>query len=150
MRDDAKYTMRYKQVLPSRTDELFRIRNVVEREALAFGFDEETAYRLALAVDEACTNIIKHAYMGNAAHSFELEIDTSGDQFVVLLTDWGKHFQPGQRPQLNMRQYFEQMRSGGLGLHIIQLVMDQVDYDIPSGEANRLRMVKFLNSAGRS
>ena len=147
MQGDMAYDLRCKQVIPSRTEELLGIREIVENEALRFGFDPDTAFRLALAVDEACTNIIKHSYANNPGQTFVIEIATTGDRFIIDLTDHGKHFDPGNMPKINMTHYLEQMRRGGLGVHIIQLVMDDVDYGVTSNHANRLRMVKYLKAA---
>ena len=147
MQSNAHYTMRVKQNISSRTDELHRIREIVENEALQFGFDTETAFRLSLAVDEACTNIIRHSYEGNPSRSFELEIATSENEFVIVLTDHGKGFSPEKLPRLDMKRYFERMCRGGLGIHIMKLVMDDVDYDVMPNHTNQLRMTKYLNSA---
>jgi len=99
---------------------------------------------MALAVDEACTNIIKHSYAGNPAQMFDLEIATLDDRFIVVLTDSGKSFDPNNLPKLDMKRYFEQCARGGLGVHIIRLVMDDVAYDVTTNHANQLRMVKYL------
>jgi serine/threonine-protein kinase RsbW len=144
MHDNAEYTLRIQQIVPSRTDQLHRIREVVEAEAQKFGFDEETAYRLALAVDEACTNIIKHSYRGDPSQTFDLEIATIENRFLIILTDHGQGFTPDKSRKYDMKRYFERMRRGGLGLHIIKLVMDDVDYDVTTKNSNRLRMVKYL------
>lgn len=142
MQRDTHYIVRYKEGVPTRTEELHRIRQVVEREAMRFGFDRETAFRLALAVDEACTNIIKHSYAGNPGQTFEIEIATADDHFIVILTDHGKSFDPGNLPQLDMKRYFERCVRGGLGVHIIRLVMDDVMYNVTNNHSNQLRMVK--------
>jgi serine/threonine-protein kinase RsbW len=118
------------------------VRQDVEREAVAFGFDQETAFRIALAVDEACTNIIKHAYGGSADDSFDLEIYTGDSSFQVVLTDHGKRFSAASLPRLDMKRYFERMCRGGLGIHIMRLVMDDVKYDVSSNQCNRLCLVK--------
>lgn len=140
---NTPFTVRVHQRVASRTEELHRVRQIVEREAMEFGFDQETAFRLALAVDEACTNIIKHAYEGNPARSFDLEIVTADDQFRIVLTDEGKGFSPTKLPRLDMKRYFERMCRGGLGVHIIKLVMDDVDYDMAANKYNRLSMTKY-------
>jgi len=144
---NADYISRFRQIVPTRTEELHNIRQVVENEALQFGFDPQTAFHLALAVDEACTNIIKHSYEGNPAETFDVEIATYADRFMVILTDRGKAFNPKNAQKLDMKRYFEQMRRGGLGVHIIHLVMDDVDYATTSSQVNQLRMVKHLNTA---
>jgi serine/threonine-protein kinase RsbW len=145
---NTPFTVRVRQRVPSRTDELHRVRQIVENEAMAFGFDQETAFRLALAVDEACTNIIKHAYEGNPARSFDLEIVTADNTFRIVLTDEGKGFSPSKLPSLDMKRYFERMCRGGLGVHIIKLVMDDVDYAVAQNKYNRLSMTKYRQRAG--
>lgn len=150
MGTNANYTLRFKGAVPSRTEELQRIRSIVESEALGFGFDAETSYRLAMATDEACANIIQHAYDGNPARTFEVEIGTEGDRFVIVLTDSGKEFNLERHAPVDMAYYLKQMRRGGLGIHIIKLVMDDVAYDVAGNCANRLRMVKYLRPASGS
>lgn len=144
MQSQAHYNVRFQSGFQTRTEELHRIREVVEGEAILFGFDRETAFQMALAVDEACTNIIKHSYAGNPGQVFDLEIATLGDRFIVVLTDRGKSFDPNNLPKLDMKRYFEQCIRGGLGVHIIRLVMDDVAYNVTTNHANQLRMVKYL------
>lgn len=146
MKREKQYSTRFKEGIPTRTEELHRIRQVVEEEAVRFGFDRETAFRIALAVDEACTNIIKHSYSGNPGQTFEIEIATRGDNFLVVLTDHGKSFDPGSLPELDMKRYFEQCLRGGLGVHIIRLVMDDVVYNVTTNHANQLCLVKHRMS----
>jgi serine/threonine-protein kinase RsbW len=145
---NTPFTVRVRQRVPSRTEELHRVRQIVEQEAMSFGFDQETAFRLALAVDEACTNIIKHAYEGNPGRAFDLEIATTENQFRIVLTDEGKGFSPSKLPRLDMKHYFERMCRGGLGVHIIKLVMDDVDYAVAQNKYNRLSMTKYRQAAG--
>lgn len=138
-------TIRYSRTAPARTEELRRIRSEVERQALDFGFDSDTAFRVALAVDEACANIIEHAYRGKPIGDFSIEIGTQADMFVITLTDSGENFQPGTLPRLDIRKRVREHRDGGLGLHIINLVMDIIDYGRTPERSNCLRMVKYLN-----
>lgn len=135
------YRVRFKEGIPTRTEELHRIREIVEREAAIFGFDRETSFRLALAVDEACTNVIRHSYGNNPAQSFDLEIATDDDRFIIVITDHGKSFDPAILPAIDMKRYLEQFKRGGLGVHLMRLVMDDVKY-AARGSANQLKMVK--------
>ena len=144
---NTPFSVRVRERFASRTEELHRVRQIVEREATEFGFDQDTAFRLALAVDEACTNIIKHAYEGNPSQSFDLEIGTGDNQFRIVLTDHGKGLSPSKLPRLDMKKYFERMCRGGLGVHIIKLVMDDVDYAVAADKHNILSMTKYLRAA---
>lgn len=150
MQQGSKHILRYSQTAPARTEELRHIREAVEREALNFGFDSETAFRLSLAVDEACANIIEHAYHDRSGGNFSIEIITQANMFVVTLTDSGKGFQPGPLPRLDVRKHVRAHHNGGLGLHIINLVMDAIDYAQTGEHTNMLRMVKYLNGSAQN
>ncbi len=145
MNNGPGHILRYSHTVPARTEELREVREAVEREAIRFGFDAETAFRIALAVDEACANIIEHAYRDAKESAFSVEIITDSDRFEVTLYDSGKHFQPGRLPRLDILQRARDHRQGGLGLHIINIVMDAVDYGITANRRNCLRLVKYLN-----
>lgn len=147
MQQGSNHILRYSHTSPARTEELRHIREAVEREALNFGFDSETAFRLSLAVDEACANIIEHAYHDRPGGKFSIEILTQANMFVVTVTDSGKSFQPNPLPRLDVRKHVRTRKSGGLGLHIINLVMDAIDYAETAEHQNRLRMVKYLNGS---
>lgn len=98
---------------------------------------------IKLATTEACTNVIKHAYKFDESMSFDLEIKTSEDVFVVEVFYDDPDFVPENIPVPNLKE----IKEGGLGVFIIRSIMDHVDYatDVPSGRI-RLQMVKLLNS----
>ncbi|HEV8538848.1 MAG TPA: ATP-binding protein, partial [Bacteroidota bacterium] len=65
-------------IIPSRTEKLLTVRNFVAEAAHAFGFDEESMNKISIAVDEACTNIIKHAYDFASNRQIEITIVMNG------------------------------------------------------------------------
>lgn len=97
---------------------------------------------IKLATTEACTNVIKHAYKFNEAMSFDLEIRTSLDVFVVEVFYEDPEFVPDKIPVPDLKE----IKEGGLGVFIIRSIMDHVDYqtDQQSGKV-KLLMVKILN-----
>ena len=103
MHSNTQYTLRCKQEVPSRTEELFGVRQTVENEALRFGFDADTAFRLALAVDEACTNIITHGYADMDPGSIILDLDMQPVKVTIALTDFGRVDGGGQARLLGWR-----------------------------------------------
>jgi anti-sigma regulatory factor (Ser/Thr protein kinase) len=105
------------------------IRERVRTSATEFGFDEETVPRLVLAVDEACTNIIRHAYQGKTDCKIEMDISHDASQWEVRLRDYGKKCDPSK---LKGRE-LEDVRPGGLGLFFIKQAFDEVLFD-PSTE----------------
>ncbi|MGH2628887.1 MAG: ATP-binding protein, partial [Anaerolineales bacterium] len=75
--------------LPSQTSFLGLIRDVTQKLAEGAGFDAATAGRLALAVDEAATNVIEHAYGGATDREVEVRYENRGREFRVDVVDNG-------------------------------------------------------------
>ncbi|HOK13971.1 MAG TPA: ATP-binding protein [Candidatus Kapabacteria bacterium] len=128
------------------SSELERIRKFVLNFAEKFGFDDITSNKIALAVDEVCTNLIKHSYKYDSSREICLQISTDDNQFSILILDDGASFNPSSDISLDMRDYLANFRRGGLGLHIINLVMDKIQY-IPRSEdfpKNKLILTKYL------
>ena len=66
------------------------------------------------------------------------------DSLKIQVIDTGKGFDPGQIEQKDVKKLIAERRSGGLGMRMMKLVMDEVEYNIKPGERNELRMVKRL------
>lgn len=135
---------------PAHLSELRDLRVNIEREALNFGFPESVAASIVLAVDEACANVIEHSYSSEealnsiSATTLLVEVITNGSRFVVRITDSGDPYL-GDRPgRLDLRQKVRSGSKGGLGLHIIHRVMDDVQYTAGTGPTNTLQLVKYL------
>ncbi len=127
--------------------ELQRIREYIVKNALSFGFDDSEANRISLAVDEACSNLIKYAYKLDNNRIIKLEVETNKKVFIIKIKDDGNPFNPLEVPPQDMKEYIEQLRKGGLGIHIIRSVMDDISY-YPSGKnqpENVLKLQKSLN-----
>ncbi len=117
---------------------LAAIRALVEQSCLLTGFAEEVTYRVKLAVDEACTNIIRHGYHHRSG-SITLEVALTDGSTTFTLRDRGKPFSPEGQSDLP-----RELKPGGLGMPLIQQVMDEVEYSRTREGENLLRMVKRL------
>ena len=104
-------------------------------------FPEETLADLKLALTEACSNSVRHAYDGGEGHvaiCFELR----DDRLIVEVADDGTGFEPGD---LNGNSGGEELSEGGLGIAIIRSIADEVEIaGGPGGRGSRLRFVKLL------
>lgn len=135
--------------LPSDPSLLCAVRGAVERLTESFGFSAPECRAVTRAVDEALTNIIRHAYSGRADRPIEMLFRSvhpqanakAGDGLEIMLCDRGPAI---KRDQLCMRA-LEEVRPGGLGLHFIQQSMDIVEYKRANG-TNRLRLVKYVRA----
>ena len=101
------------------------------------GWEKKTTEEILLAVDEALTNIIRHAYQGKPGKMVVI-VETSDDKVEVVLEDRGKKFDPTQVPPPELPRH----KPGGLGVHFIRTIMDQMIYDDQGLAGNRLRLIK--------
>ncbi len=119
--------------VPSRTEYLAAIRDVTRRMAEGAGFDAAQADQLALAVDEASTNVIEHAYRGAADRTIELRFDDRGGELRVEVADDGEAVDPREVPKVDLRRYASERRKGGLGMHLMGRIMDSVTFRREAG-----------------
>jgi len=118
------------------------VRGAVDRLASVAGFGEEDCHAIVLAVDEALTNIIRHAYEDRHDESIELSCRVLENGVEFVMRDHGR---PVDKAKVCARP-LELVKPGGLGTHIIRQVMDQVSYE-PLTDSNQLRLVKYLAKA---
>ena len=132
--------------LPSTPDALPQIRALVVATAEKLGFDEESIAKLEMAVGEACTNIIEHAYQTRPLRDqIEVVVETFADRMEVTLLDYSTvNFPVDAMPGVALDEYIETQRSRGLGLYIIRTFVDHIEHRFVYGQGNRLRMIKFL------
>jgi serine/threonine-protein kinase RsbW len=130
----------------STTDHLLEVREFVAQAARDFGFSEEETSKIALAVDEACTNIIKHAYQYKPDQKITIAIFRQRTSFEISIVDEGKKFDPESIRPLNLKDHLSHYRRGGLGVYLMKTLMDKVEYNTLSGKKNEVRLTKFLQS----
>ena len=99
------------------------------------------AYHVQLAVDEACANIFEHGYGGQPG-PVQLDADGSPDALTIWIRDWGHSFDPKRNSNPNPALPIEERAIGGLGIFLMQQVMDEVAYHFDVGSGNKLKLVK--------
>ena len=128
--------------VPARADRLKLIRDAVTDAAMLSGCGEETVRDLVLAVDEACQNVIRHAYSGNEAGDMVVDVRREDDEIVVLLRDFAA---PVDVTKVKPRD-IDDVKPGGLGTYLMQQCMDEVTFMPPPADGgNLLRMAKKIN-----
>jgi len=110
------------------------------------GLAENVAFAVKLAGEEACTNIINHAYLGAAPGPLSMRVSWDTMQVDVLIEDNAAFFPPENAPAPDLTANLETRRLGGLGWHLIQQVMDVVHHEQRANGGNRLRMIKILQT----
>jgi len=127
--------------IQSRTEKLHLVREFISEAARKYGFDEEAVGKIALAVDEACTNVIKHAYNYAPDRELQVNIQKSGTNLEVVITHDGKSFDPEAIKPPNMPDYLKHFRHGGLGMHLMRSLMDKVEYRAASNKKNEVHLL---------
>jgi sigma-B regulation protein RsbU (phosphoserine phosphatase) len=126
---------------PSRPAELKRIREAIAVVLESADCAEAVVRDCVLAIDEACQNIIRHAYGGDPDGEITLEIRRNGGDLIVLLRDFADTVDPQQIKPRDL----DQVRPGGLGTHLMREIMDAVEFAPASSDGgNLLKMVKNL------
>ena len=96
---------------------------------------------IKLAVTEACTNIIKHAFKYDQNRKFSLAIQVCDDFFLIHVTYTDTDFNPDAIPLPDLSN----IKEGGLGVFIIRNIMDNIHYATdPATGTVLLRMIKFI------
>lgn len=89
---------------------------------------EREAWHVQLAVDEAATNIIQHAYGDTVSGTLDLTWSIDGGVLTVVLIDHGQVFDPALVPLPDIHSAFEERQAGGLGIYLMNKLMDEVTY----------------------
>ena len=140
-----KIMQEYQLRIPSQSDNLELIRCFICKVAEKVGFSEEEVGKIELACDEACANVIKHAYNESYPEkSLDIAIKIGYRKFTVIVTDHGMGFDPKIIHSPDMKEYLATLKVGGLGIYLMRTLMDEVDYDIQPGVRNQVRMVKYF------
>lgn len=121
------------------------VRAAVERLATAEGFGETDARSLVWALDEALTNVIRHGYENQPNQPIELQIEPvhaadGREGLRIIVRDYGRQVDPSTIKGRDL----DDVRPGGLGVHVIRSVMDEVEYSQPRDGGMRLSMVKYV------
>ncbi len=113
------------------------------------GFDDKVIGSLKLATDEAVTNIIRHAYRDTPGRGFvTMRAIVKTTSLTIVLIDQGRTFDPRNAKAPDMKEYIKIGKKGGLGIFMLQKLMDEIDYQVTT-EGNELRLVKHRTARSK-
>ncbi len=133
----------HKKKFPGQFGSLVAISEYIIQAATQAGLDDSQVYEVQLAVDEAATNIIEHAYHDTDKGVIECSYEILPNGIKVILVDRGKPFDPADVPEPVFTTDIEEVKPRGLGIFIMRKVMDEVRFDISAGGKNTCTMVKY-------
>ncbi|MCG8635077.1 MAG: ATP-binding protein [Desulfobacterales bacterium] len=135
-----------KFTFPSHTSHLELIRLVSTRvAAYVTSFTEENLDDIGLAMDEACTNVMSHSYENGQNGGILVNFTLARDRITIDIIDEGEKGQSFNIEELSpvdKEEYLRNLSRGGLGVHLIKKIMDEVKYTVSPGVHNCLHMVK--------
>ncbi|MBS1809424.1 MAG: ATP-binding protein [Acidobacteria bacterium] len=133
--------------VPSSTENLALIREFVTTVGQQAGLTEAEIGKIELAVDEACANVIEHAYGHDESKEVIIRANIDDDSITFEIVDTGKGFDPNKIAQEELEKLIQDRKDGGLGMRLIKKLMDEVQYEIVPGQKNELRMIKRIRKA---
>lgn len=138
----ADFELRFR----ARPESLCVIRAAVRKATELAGFSEKDVNALSLAVEEALTNVIRHSYGGPCSEPIILQISRlpaaaeAPEKLEFRIRDFGRQVDPAAIRSRDL----DDIRPGGLGVHIIRSIMDEVEYSCPAGGGMLLRLAKAV------
>jgi serine/threonine-protein kinase RsbW len=129
--------------IPGEHRYLALVRSVIVALSEDAGFSDQDVDKIEMAVDEACTNVMDHAYRNaNPKPPVDVEIQVTHDSFVVDIKDRGRSFDLKSYVPPKFPDHWMSGRTRGVGLFLIQMFMDEARYERLPGNVNCLRLVK--------
>ena len=133
-------------VINSDIENIADTRHWAAQHAKTAGFDKDAVFAIELAVGEAVTNIIRHAYNNQPDHEIHLSLTIDDTRFGLRIIDFGHKFDPAGQPPPNL----DNPREGGYGIYLMRQVMDEVNYDttaLPQG--TQLDLIKYRTNPAK-
>jgi len=131
--------------IPTQSTNLKIIRDFITDIAVKAGFDKSASCDIALAVDEACTNVIKHAYRGGDDKEITVKVRYDSDKIVISISDTGKGFKSKPEDEAAIQKRLKKLQRGGLGIYLMKKAMDEVVFDRDAESMNSVKMTKYLD-----
>lgn len=139
----------YSLTVASDVANLETIADFVTQAAQKANLDERDVFAVQMAVDEACTNIIEHAY-ADAPGDIHLTCQVKPGECVVAIRDHGRPFDPESVPPPDLCCDLEERCVGGLGLYFMRKLMVEVRFSFDPEKGNQVVMIKRASCCDRA
>ncbi|MFA7077930.1 MAG: ATP-binding protein [Syntrophomonas sp.] len=123
--------------------EIERLAEIIEEYGKTHNISPKIIFGINLSLDELITNTINYGYKGDKEHRIGVQLTLTPEEIEVEISDDGLSFNPLDQPPPDINQSIEDRPIGGLGIHLVRKMMDQVKYQ-RQGDKNILTMKKRL------
>lgn len=142
MMETEKTELLFEIRFPAKPERLCLVRALVKRAAEVCGCDENLGEKLVIAVNEACMNVIQHAYKGHDRGDIIMQINNNASQILFRILDFAE---PVDLDRVESRDLTD-VRPGGLGVHFIREIMDDCRMGhLEQGKGNYIEMKKNID-----
>ena len=137
--------MQYKLSIGCNKSNLLKIRNFVSEALEGVQLKEVESYKIVLAVDEVCANMIIHSNQCNPTKKIDIQIDLRPtEKIVFIIKDKGIHFDIKKYSEPSIDEIVSSKRKGGVGLMLVKRIMDRIEFSTEKNY-NICRLTKNLN-----
>jgi serine/threonine-protein kinase RsbW len=133
---------KFKLSINSEMKNLTLVSDFITDVARNLSLNGDETFAVQMAVDEACANVIEHAYAGRQNGQVSIICQLLNDEVIVTIRDSGRMFDPQAVPRPDIHAPIEERDAGGLGLYLMEKLMDQVKFEFDPEKGNKLVMKK--------
>ncbi len=137
-------TLERRLTLPNNIETIPQLSEFIDIIAEEAGLDMPFTMSLNLALEEAVVNVMTYAYPEGTTGYVDITIIINSEQFICILSDAGTPFDPTLNPEADTTLSAEERPIGGLGIHLVRQIMDEVSYKYQD-KHNVLTLIKNLN-----
>lgn len=130
--------------VPSSVENLAMVRDFIRNVGQQVGFEDSDITKLIMAVDEACTNIVEHAYGHDTTKEVTIKVIYDDEQVNIKLIDSGQEFDPTSVEPKSLEELVRKRKTGGLGIRLINSLVDEVRYEFSDLHKNELHLIKKI------
>jgi len=134
--------------LKNKLEEITTLAEAIENFAEANNLPAPSIFQVNLCLDELLTNTISYGFPKGGEHEITVEIVLRGETLVITTRDDGLAFNPLEQAEADVSQSVEERPIGGLGIHLVRNMMDEIEYRRESGQ-NVLVMKKLIKKTNK-
>jgi anti-sigma regulatory factor (Ser/Thr protein kinase) len=131
-----------KLIIPARIDFLPQVRSFIDHVGRSYIYTNKDVNATKLAVEEACTNIMRHGYKDYPDGKIKIKALIHKYSMTIILIDQGHSFDPRTVNGPDLSEYVRMGKIGGLGIMMIRKLMDEIQYTVKE-HGNELRLTKY-------
>lgn len=136
--------MNFKEIiLTNSLDELAKLTSEIEEFAESNELTQKVLYAITLSLEELITNTISYGYKDDELHHIRITLKKNNNTVNILISDDAEQFNPILRDDPDTEAELEKRPIGGLGIHLVKKMMDEIEYFYKNGK-NLIMLKKYL------